>query len=179
MGAAAKQMSIADVARRAGVSIPTLRFYEQKGLITSQRTERNHRCFPRHVLRRLAFIAAAQRLGLSLIEIREALGTLPVERSPSSEDWRRLSRSWIDRVDRAIDELQVLRQSLEACIGCGCLSLGMCSLLNPEDEAAAEGHGSRWLRATGPGETLHRTTKKRRTNEAAPSSPTTSLDAAR
>jgi MerR family redox-sensitive transcriptional activator SoxR len=158
MGDVAKPtpMPIADVARRAGVSIPTLRFYEQKGLITSQRTGSNRRCFPRHVLRRLAFIAAAQRLGLSLAEIREALGTLPVERPPTPKDWRRLSTSWMDRVDRAIKELEVLKQSLDSCIGCGCLSLGLCSLLNPEDEAAAEGHGSRWLRPAGAPETAAR-----------------------
>lgn len=147
MGDVAKFLPIAEVARRAGVSIPTLRFYEQKGLITSERAGSNRRCFPRHVLRRLAFIAAAQRLGLSLTEIRASLEALPPERPPTPQDWRRLSAPWLDRVDRAIGELQVLKQSLDSCIGCGCLSLGQCSLLNPEDEAAAEGHGSRWLRA--------------------------------
>lgn len=140
------RLMIGDVARRSGCTVATLRFYEERGLLASERGPGNRRCYPRHVLRRLAFIAAAQRLGLSLAEIAVALATLPANRPPSPKDWSRLSAPWAARVDRAIAELQALRRSLDSCIGCGCLSMNDCDLLNPNDEAATEGDGSRWLR---------------------------------
>lgn len=145
---ASRLLMISEVARRAGCTVATLRFYEERGLVRSERGPGNRRWYPRHVLRRLAFIAAAQRLGLSLAEIAEALSTLPTDRPPSPRDWSRLSVPWAARVDRAIADLQALRRSLDGCIGCGCLSMTDCNLLNPGDEAAAEGEGSRWLRET-------------------------------
>jgi MerR family redox-sensitive transcriptional activator SoxR len=143
---AARLLMIGDVARRSGCSVATLRFYEERGLLYSERGVGNRRWYPRNVLRRLAFIAAAQRLGLSLAEIAAALATLPADRPPGPKDWSRLSAPWAARVDRAIGELQALRRSLDSCIGCGCLSMDDCDLVNPGDEAAAEGEGSRWLR---------------------------------
>jgi len=146
---AGQLLMIGDVARRSGCSVATLRFYEERGLLRSVRGTGNRRWYPRHVLRRLAFIAAAQRVGLSLAEIAATLATLPADRPPSPKDWSRLSAPWVRRVDRAIEELQELRRSLDGCIGCGCLSMHDCDLLNPGDEAAAEGEGSRWLRESG------------------------------
>jgi MerR family redox-sensitive transcriptional activator SoxR len=142
-------LTIGDVARRSGCSVAALRFYEERGLLRSERGPGNKRRYPRHVLRRLAFIAAAQRLGLTLAEIAAALATLPGDGPPSPRDWRRLSARWAVRVDRAIADLQALRRSLDGCIGCGCLSMRDCTLLNPGDEAASEGAGSRWLRDAG------------------------------
>lgn len=139
-------LAIGDIARRAGVSVPTVRYYEDRGLISSSRTTGNFRRFPRHTLRRLAVIAAGQRVGLSLREIADALAALPAGRAPTQREWTRMSRVWAETVARRIRELESLRTSLESCIGCGCLSLGRCALFNPHDEAAAEGSGSRWLR---------------------------------
>lgn len=139
-------LSIGEVAARAGVSVPTLRFYETRGLLTSTRTSSNQRRYPRHVLRRLAFIAAAQHVGLTLGEIGDALSHLPTDRPPTRADWTRLSRPWRHVVDARITELTALRDTLDGCIGCGCLSLRRCALFNPDDEAGTEGPGSRWLR---------------------------------
>ncbi|HEY1531104.1 MAG TPA: redox-sensitive transcriptional activator SoxR [Galbitalea sp.] len=139
-------LSIGEIARRAGVTVPTVRFYEERGLIQSSRTPGNARVFPRHELRRLAVIAAGQRVGLTLQQIGDALAQLPAERAPSRREWRSLGEQWAVMVARRLDELAVLQSSLDSCIGCGCLSLGSCTLLNPKDEAAAEGPGSRWLR---------------------------------
>lgn len=143
------ELTIGDTARRSGLSIPTLRYYEQRGLIASSRSAGNQRRYPRHVLRRLAFITAAQRVGLSLGEIAELLDTLPSGRAPTRSDWTRLSRPWRHRVAARIDELRALQDTLDGCLGCGCLSLTRCKLYNPRDEAAGEGAGSRWLRAAG------------------------------
>ncbi|ALE07095.1 hypothetical protein AL755_19165 [Arthrobacter sp. ERGS1:01] len=139
-------LTIGELARRAGVSVPTVRYYEERGLIRSQRTAGNKRLFPRHVLRRLALVAAGQRVGLTLAEIANALAELPADRAPSQRDWTRLSTGWSELVARRIRQLEVLQESLDSCIGCGCLSLGKCTLFNPGDEAAAEGPGSRWVR---------------------------------
>ncbi|KFF58705.1 hypothetical protein JF66_16615 [Cryobacterium sp. MLB-32] len=139
-------LSIGDLARRAGVSVPTVRYYEKRGLIQSTRTAGNKRQFPRHTLRRLAVIAAGQRVGLTLHEIATALAALPSDRAPTQREWRHMSHQWAATVARRIRQLEALQTSLDGCIGCGCLSLGTCTLFNPDDEAAGEGPGSRWLR---------------------------------
>jgi MerR family redox-sensitive transcriptional activator SoxR len=140
-------LAVGEVARRAGVSVATLHYYEQRGLIRATRTAGNQRRYPRFVLRRLAFIAAAQRVGLTLEEVATALATLPDgEAAPTRQDWTRLSAPWRRSVDARIRELEALREDLDGCIGCGCLSLTRCTLFNPGDEAASEGTGSRWLR---------------------------------
>lgn len=139
-------LAVGDVAKRAGVSVPTVRYYEQRGLISSTRSGGNQRRYPRHVLRRLAFIAAAQRVGLSLEQIATTLATLPSDRAPTRRDWTRLSSPWRRMVAERIRELEALQDSLDGCIGCGCLSLARCALFNPRDEASTEGPGSRWLR---------------------------------
>jgi MerR family redox-sensitive transcriptional activator SoxR len=126
--------------------VPTVRYYETRGLLTSVRDGGNRRRYPRSVLRRLAFVSAAQRVGLSLEEIAGSLAELPAGRTPTRADWTRLSRSWRHRVDARIAELERLREDLDGCIGCGCLSLRTCALYNPADAARAEGPGSRWVR---------------------------------
>ncbi|WP_313814695.1 redox-sensitive transcriptional activator SoxR [Glutamicibacter sp.] len=143
---AKSQLGIGDLARRAGVTVATLRFYESRELIFSTRTSGNMRIYPKHTLRRVAIIAAGQRVGLTLTQISEALSELPVDRAPSQKQWEELSGRWKILVDRRIEQLNSLRDSLDGCIGCGCLSTTKCSLFNPQDEAAAEGPGSRWIR---------------------------------
>jgi MerR family transcriptional regulator, redox-sensitive transcriptional activator SoxR len=138
-------LSIGDVARRAGLATSALRYYESQGLISSVRTSGGIRRYRRSVLRRLAFIRAAQSVGLSLEEIRAALSTLPDQRNPTAADWTRLSRSWRARLDEQIDGLVALRDKLGSCIGCGCLSLGRCALSNPDDAASETGAGARFL----------------------------------
>lgn len=141
----AEQLSIGEVADRAGVSTPTLRYYESLGLVGSHRTPGNHRAYDRDVLRRIAFIRVAQRVGLTLDEIREALATLPDARTPTPRDWDRLSRAWRSRLDDQIALLERLRDDLSDCIGCGCLSFKACRLYNPADAAASLGGGPRYL----------------------------------
>jgi MerR family transcriptional regulator, redox-sensitive transcriptional activator SoxR len=138
-------LPIGEVSRRAGLAPSALRYYEEQGLIEASRTAGGARRYPRSVLRRLAVIRAARNVGLSLTEIRAALGTLPAGRPPTSTDWARLSQEWRDRLDEQIDALVQLRDGLTSCIGCGCLSLGRCALSNPGDVAAAQGPGARWL----------------------------------
>lgn len=138
-------LTIGDVATRAGVATSALRFYERQGLISSARTSGGQRRYHRDVLRRVAFVRAAQHVGLRLEDIRAALATLPEGRTPTTADWRRLSRSWRPLLDRRIAELERVRDRLDTCIGCGCLSLRACRLLNPDDVAAVEGPGARWL----------------------------------
>ena len=138
-------LTIGEVSARANVAPSALRFYEREGLLGAVRTEGGQRRYHRDVLRRLAFIRAAQRVGLSLDEIREALAALPDSRTPTATDWRRLSRSWRPLLNRRIAELERVRDRLDTCIGCGCLSLKACHLLNPGDVAAGEGPGARWL----------------------------------
>ena len=138
-------LAIGEVAARAGVATSALRFYEQERLITSSRTAGGRRRYHREVLRRVAFIRVAQRVGLTLAEIRSALATLPEHRTPNASDWDRLSRSWLDRLTSRIELLINLRDELTSCIGCGCLSFKACRLYNPDDAAAALGDGPRYL----------------------------------
>ena len=137
-------LTIAEVARRSGVAASALRFYEQRGLIRSERTGSGHRRFPRAVLRRVAFIVFAQRIGLSLEEISAELAKLPSNKVPERADWARLSSRWNARVDERIAELQRLKEGLTGCIGCGCLSLQTCRLVNPQDRVARAGPGARY-----------------------------------
>jgi len=138
-------LTIGEVAARAGVAASTLRYYEREGLIEAARSDGGQRRYPREVLRRIAFVRAAQRVGLTLEEVKEALASLPHARTPTAADWGRLSRSWRPRLDARIAELHRLRDGLDSCIGCGCLSLKVCQLSNPNDVAAAHGSGARWL----------------------------------
>ena len=139
-------LTISQVSRRCGVAASALRFYEERGLITSERTGSGHRRFPRAVLRRVAFIVFAQRIGLTLEEIGTELAKLPSERIPTRSDWSRLSGEWMRRIDQRIAELQRLKAGLTGCIGCGCLSIDRCKLANPADRAGRAGAGPRyWL----------------------------------
>ncbi|KAA0676838.1 redox-sensitive transcriptional activator SoxR [Azospirillum brasilense] len=140
-----KDLSVGEVAERSGVAVSTIHFYESKGLITSWRSSGNQRRFPRDVLRRIAVIKVAQRLGVPLATIAQALKTLPDGRTPTAEDWKRLSAAWKADLDERIAVLTKLRDGLEGCIGCGCLSLGECPLRNPWDELSEDGPGPRLL----------------------------------
>ncbi|MCO6393169.1 redox-sensitive transcriptional activator SoxR [Aliihoeflea aestuarii] len=137
-------LTITEVARRAGIASSALRYYEERGLIASQRAGSGHRRYARAVLRRLAFITFAQRIGLTLDEIGGELEKLPQDRVPGRKDWERLSSTWRDRIDLRIAELERLRDSLSECIGCGCLSLNHCKLSNPLDRAGRNGPGPRY-----------------------------------
>ncbi|HEY3264446.1 MAG TPA: redox-sensitive transcriptional activator SoxR [Actinomycetota bacterium] len=145
-------IAIGEVARRSGLAPSAIRFYEEVGLVASDRTPAGHRVYPRHVLRRLGVIRIAQRLGLSLEEIREALEVLPPGRAPTKAEWARMSRAWRSRLDERIWTLEALRDELGSCIGCGCLSLQRCKLYNPDDVAAARGAGARYLLGDDPAE---------------------------
>jgi len=136
-------LSVGQIAKRSGVAISTLHFYENKGLIKSERNAGNQRRYPRHILRRLAVIRIAQRLGFSLSEIRENLATLPDDGPPTSADWRRLSSRWRKDLESKIEQMNALKDKLTVCIGCGCLSVKDCPLRNPDDEAAKSGPGAR------------------------------------
>jgi MerR family transcriptional regulator, redox-sensitive transcriptional activator SoxR len=138
-------LSIGEVAIRSGFRASAIRYYESIGLLGSDRSAANQRRYSRHVLRRLAFIRAAQRVGLSLEDITSALSRLPIDRAPNKTEWARLSRRWRARLNAHIAELERLRDDLTGCIGCGCLSLATCRLYNPEDAAAANGAGARFL----------------------------------
>ena len=138
-------LSIGAVAERTGVATSALRFYEDQGLIAADRNASGHRRYPRGVIRRVSFIQFAQRVGLSLGEIRDALATLPDNRTPLDDDWARLSQSWRPRLEEHIAMLERLRDRLDGCIGCGCLSMSHCKVLNPGDEAAARGPGPRYV----------------------------------
>jgi MerR family redox-sensitive transcriptional activator SoxR len=143
-------LSIGEVAERSGVAPSALRFYERQGLIESERTGGNQRRFERAVLRRIAFIQAGRAAGVTLGEIRQALDGLPTRRTPSRKDWERLSNKWRDDLDARIETLQALRDRLTTCIGCGCLSIDQCDLLNPDDEAESRGAGAHYLRSDSP-----------------------------
>jgi MerR family transcriptional regulator, redox-sensitive transcriptional activator SoxR len=145
-------LTIGEVARRSGVAASALRFYEERGLIASERAGSGHRRYPRPVLRRIAFIVFAQRIGLSLDEIGAELARLPPERAPNRRDWSRLAHTWAARVDQRIAELERLKLGLTECIGCGCLSIERCKLANPGDRAARLGPGPRyWVGDRPPG----------------------------
>jgi MerR family redox-sensitive transcriptional activator SoxR len=139
------ELSVGEVARRSGLTVSAIHFYEDQGLIRSWRTEGNQRRFSRGVLRRVAIIKVAQRTGIPLKDIREALHSLPEGRSPTAADWRKLSARWRADLDARINLLINLREQLSTCIGCGCLSLQDCPLRNPWDELAAQGPGARLL----------------------------------
>jgi MerR family transcriptional regulator, redox-sensitive transcriptional activator SoxR len=138
-------LAIGDVAERSGLAASAIRFYEKAGLVHAVRTPGNQRLFRREVLRRLAFIRIAQRVGQSLDEIVAALSDLPADKAPTSKQWRQLSRGWRERIDERIEILEALRGGLTSCIGCGCLSLRTCALANPNDRAGWSGSGPRYL----------------------------------
>jgi MerR family redox-sensitive transcriptional activator SoxR len=137
-------LSIGEVSQRSGVAASALRFYEERGMITAERAGSSRRHYPRSVLRRIAFIVFAQRVGLSLEEIGSELAKLPPDRAPTRKDWARLSSSWTSRIEQRIAELERLKLGLTGCIGCGCLSLAHCKLANPDDRAARLGAGPRY-----------------------------------
>jgi MerR family redox-sensitive transcriptional activator SoxR len=140
----AETLTIGEVARRSGVAASAIRYYEERGLISPDRAESGHRRFPRFVLRRIAFIVFAQRVGLTLEEIGGELAKLPDGRAPNRREWSRLTATWSARIEERIGELERLRLGLTECIGCGCLSLDRCALANPGDRAAGNGAGPRY-----------------------------------
>ena len=142
----ANELTIGELSARSGVARSALRFYETAGLISAQRTSGNQRRYERAILRRIALIQAGRAAGISLERIRAALDTLPAQRTPTRRDWERLSRGWRDEIDLQIETLQALRNRLTTCIGCGCLSIDACELLNPDDEAGTGGAGAHYLR---------------------------------
>ena len=142
-------LTISEVSKRSGVAASALRFYEERGLILSQRTGSGHRRYPRPVLRRIAFIVFAQKMGLTLDEVGAELAKLPENRVPERSDWAKISGSWTKRIDERIAELERIRAGLTQCIGCGCLSLKQCQLANPGDRAGNLGPGPRyWMKPT-------------------------------
>jgi MerR family transcriptional regulator, redox-sensitive transcriptional activator SoxR len=147
IGAAAvrRELTVGEVAMRSGVAVSALHFYEAKGLIRSRRSAGNQRRYPRGVLRRVAVIKVAQRIGMPLGLIREALATLPEGRAPTAADWKTLSASWKKGLDERIERMIRLRDNLTGCIGCGCLSLKVCPLRNPLDRLGGQGPGPRLL----------------------------------
>ena len=139
------EVTIGELSARSGVAASALRFYEAQGLISAGRTSGNQRRYARHMLRRVAFIRAAQLVGLSLDEIGLALGKLPDGRTPTKADWTRISRTWTARIDKQIADLQRLQSKLTGCVGCGCLSMQTCALNNPDDEQGSVAPGPAWL----------------------------------
>lgn len=137
-------LTVGQLAERTGVATSALRFYEERGLIHSERNGAGHRRYPRAVARRVAFVVFAQRVGLTLEEIRAELDKLPTDRVPGREDWDRLTKTWSARIEERIEELQRLKGGLTGCIGCGCLSLESCAILNPDDRLASHGPGPRY-----------------------------------
>ncbi|MGP3948904.1 redox-sensitive transcriptional activator SoxR [Streptomyces sp. 7N604] len=139
------ELTVGQLSARSGAAVSALHFYESKGLISSRRTSGNQRRYNRDTLRRVAFVRAAQRVGIPLATIRDALAELPDERTPTREDWARLSEAWRSELDQRIQQLNRLRDHLTDCIGCGCLSLDTCVLSNPDDRFGERGDGSRLL----------------------------------
>lgn len=137
-------LEIGKVAARSGFAVSAIRHYEELGLVHSAGRKGTQRIFDRSVLRRLAFIAAARNVGLTLAEISQTLTGLPTDRAPTPADWRRISEPWKAQVDARIQELTTMRKSLDDCIGCGCLSMKTCAILNPQDVIAAQGPGAKW-----------------------------------
>lgn len=138
-----EELSIGEVAARAGVAPSTIRYYESQGLVSSVRTSGNQRRFARSVLRRIAVIQAAQHVGLSLADVREAFSRFAPDHAPTKRDWARLAREWRPRLEQRIAELQQVRDGLSMCVGCGCLSMRQCAIYNPDDALAAHGAGAR------------------------------------
>jgi MerR family transcriptional regulator, redox-sensitive transcriptional activator SoxR len=138
-------LTISELSARSGAAPSALRFYEGLGLISASRTAGNQRRYPRHMLRRVAFIRAGRQLGLELREIQASLDLLPTDRAPTRAEWGRAARKWQTRINARIAELQRMSDTLGSCIGCGCLSLRRCALYNPDDTAAEGGQGARWL----------------------------------
>ncbi len=138
-------LTISELSARSGAAPSALRFYESLGLISASRTAGNQRRYPRHMLRRVAFIRAGRQLGLELREIQASLDLLPTNRAPNKKEWSRAARAWQARIDRKIADLRRMSETLDGCIGCGCLSLRKCALYNPDDFAAQRGQGARWL----------------------------------
>ncbi len=138
-----ESLTIGELSRRSGVAPSALRYYEELGLLRSERTAGNQRRYRRAELRRVAFVRIAQQVGVSLEEVRAALASLPSERTPTAADWATLSSAWRERLDARIALLQKVRDDLSSCIGCGCLSLDRCALYNPDDAVAAQGPGAR------------------------------------
>jgi MerR family redox-sensitive transcriptional activator SoxR len=141
------ELGIGEVSRRSGVPVSALHFYEAEGLIRSRRSAGNQRRFPRGILRRVAIIKVAQRAGVSLKEIGQALARLPQDRAPTVEDWASMSAAWRDSLDDRIRKLTAIRDQMSECIGCGCLSLAHCPLRNPDDRLGQEGSGARLIEA--------------------------------
>ena len=139
-----RPLTVGELAERAGVATSALRFYEERGLVHPERSGSGHRRYPRHLARRVAFIVFAQRVGLTLEEIRAKLDKLPTDRAPGSEDWDKLTRTWSARIEARIAELERLKGGLTDCIGCGCLSLDRCAILNTRDHLASHGPGPRY-----------------------------------
>lgn len=153
-------LTIGQVATRSGIAPSALRFYESVGLIRTRRSPGGQRRFHRDVLRRIAFVRIAQRVGLSIQEIRAALAALPAGRTPTRADWARLSRAWRPRLDEQIATLERLRDRLTSCIGCGCLSFKACALYNPSDSAARLGAGPRYLLGDSPDAAVRRASRE-------------------
>ncbi len=149
----ATELTIGELSGRSGVATSALRFYERQGLIAARRTDGNQRRYPSVTLRRVAVIQAGKAAGIALDEIRAALDTLPEGRSPTKRDWERFSRRWYKDIGERIETLEALRTRLTTCIGCGCLSLKTCDLLNPDDAAARRGPGAHFLRKGADAET--------------------------
>lgn len=147
MPASNAPLTVGELAARSGVAVSALHYYEARGLIAAERSAGNQRRYARAALRRVAFIRAAQQLGIPLAEVAEALAALPQQRTPTKADWARLSAGWRARLDARIAALQALRDRLDGCIGCGCLSLRACALYNPQDQCAQQGSGARRLPA--------------------------------
>jgi MerR family transcriptional regulator, redox-sensitive transcriptional activator SoxR len=145
-----RELTIGELSGRSGVSQSALRFYERQGLIAARRSDGNQRRYPSVTLRRVALIQAGKAAGIPLERIRDALETLPADRAPTKRDWERLSASWRRELDERIATLESIRNRLSTCIGCGCLSLKTCALLNPDDEAARLGGGAHYLRRVSP-----------------------------
>jgi len=142
-----RELSVGELSRRSGVPVSTLHFYEAEGLIRGWRSAGNQRRFPRGILRRVAIIKVAQRAGVSLKEIKDALARLPQDRAPTPDDWANMSAAWRDGLDERIRKLVAIRDQLTSCIGCGCLSLSVCPLRNPADRLGQEGNGARLIEA--------------------------------
>ncbi|MFE5679408.1 redox-sensitive transcriptional activator SoxR [Streptomyces erythrochromogenes] len=138
-------LGIGEVSARTGAAVSALRFYEELGLIASERDERNQRRYPRHMLRRIALISVAKRIGIPLQDLREAFVDVPLDRPPSHQEWQRASRGWKRRLEERRQTIERLEAELTGCIGCGCLSMKACALLNPGDTLAEDGVGARRL----------------------------------